>query len=84
MPKYNHDAPQTKGYNIIHDSFTNAKSVEALQKAVEKSIELIHQYRLDDYQAKRLEEYGLKRFNQINRELREIEHQRKSNRFKKH
>lgn len=63
--------------------FYNAKSVNELTKAVEKSLQIIKEYGVDHYQEQKLENLGMKRYNEIMLEMKRIDHERTSNRFKK-
>lgn len=54
---------QKDGYNKIFDSIQKSKNLKDLQKAVEDSLPIIQEYQLDDYQVKKLEECGLKKYN---------------------
>lgn len=72
-----------EGYNKIHDSITNAKSVNELLHAVENSLQLIKEYRLDDYQVKALEAYGMKKYERFLMEDRKLDHFCSTNKFKK-
>lgn len=54
---------QKDGYNKIFDAIQKSKNLKDLQKAVEDSVPIIQEYQLDDYQVKKLEERGLKKYN---------------------
>lgn len=54
---------QKNGYNQIFDMISKSKNVKELQKAVEASLPIIQEYQLDSYQVQRLEELGMKKYN---------------------
>lgn len=54
---------QKIGYNQIFDMISHSKNVKELQKAVEASLPIIQEYQLDSYQVQRLEELGMKKYN---------------------
>lgn len=68
------------GYNKIFDMFAKSKNLKELQKAVQLSFPIIQEYSLDEYQVKRLEEYGTNRYNQFLRNTAKLESAMQSNR----
>lgn len=72
-----------EGYNKIHDSITRAKNFAQLLTAIEASIKIIQDYKLDAYQQGRLEQYGVKKYDQLLIEQRRLESLAKHNKFKK-
>ena len=56
---------QKDGYTKIFDSIQKSKNLKELHKAVEASLPIIQEYQLDDYQVKKLEERGMKKYNSI-------------------
>jgi hypothetical protein len=83
MSYRNTDQKQKDGFGKIHDMFTAAKSVKELTAAVQKAIPMMKDFGLDDYQQKRLEEYGMKCFDKIMIRDRQLEQMCKTNKFRK-
>lgn len=71
---------QKDGYNIIHDSISKSRDIKQLQRAVEASIRIIQEYQLDAYQVQRLEEYGMKKYENIMLKEMRLGHEMQSNR----
>lgn len=83
MSYRNNDQKQKDGYNTIHDMLTAAKSMKELTLAVQKAIPMMKDFGLDDYQQKRLEEYGMKCYDRILIRTRQLEQICKTNKFRK-
>ena len=66
MPTYQDTATKT-AINQIHDSFTNAKTFDQLRRAAVAAQQLIKDNNIDAYQQERLEQYGIKRYNDLQR-----------------
>lgn len=77
------DQRNKDGYNQIHDMLTAAKTIAQLTKAVEAAIPMIQEFKLDSYQQQRLEDYGMKRFNDIQRRIDQMAFECSRNKFKK-
>ena len=71
------------GYNRIHDSITNAKTMNSLERAVEASLQIIKDCHLDDYQVSRLEQYGMKKYEQLMIEMSKLDRFASTNKFRK-
>ena len=54
---------QKDGYVKIFDMIAKSKNVKELQKAVEASLSIIQECKLDEYQVQKLEEHGMKKYN---------------------
>lgn len=71
---------QKDGYNQIHDMISKSRDVKQLKRAVESAMPLIQEYQLDAYQVQKLEEFGMKKYeNFIASEMR-MQHEIQSNR----
>lgn len=71
--KFNdHESSAKIGYNLIHDSFSNAKTLTDLQKAVKNSLQVIKTYKLDEYQVQQLEKHGMNCHRKFQRALTDI------------
>ncbi len=67
------------GYELVHDMFSSAKTHSELLTAVHKSIQIMKKYNLDSYQRDKLEQFGIRCFNNIDSIEREIAHIQKTN-----
>lgn len=84
MNKFNNESQIAKdGFNKIHDSITRCKNMNQLTKAVEASLQIIKDCHIDAYNVGRLEQYGMKKYEQILIEERRLESTLKNNKFKK-
>lgn len=52
-------------YNEAYDMITKAETITALTKAVEKSMQLISQYKMDEIQRNKLEHIATRKYEQI-------------------
>lgn len=81
QPQNENILKQKEGYNTIHDMFSKAKNHQELKKVALRASQLIKDFSLDAFQAERLEQYGIQRFNEIIRSeqntLYEITHNRR-------
>lgn len=74
---------QNDGYNVVHDLLSSAKSVDELTNAVNQSLQLMKQYNLDYYQQQKIEQFGIRCYNNIMRKQEEIARIQKANKIKK-
>lgn len=72
-----------EGFNRIHDSITNAKTINALRLAVESSLQIIRECHLDEYQVNKLEQYGMKKYEQLTIEMSKLDRFASTNKFRK-
>jgi hypothetical protein len=72
-------SPEKIAYNQIHDSFTNAKSFSQLRIAAVNAQQIIKDNNIDAYQAEKLEQYGIARFNEITRREDQLSRMASSN-----
>lgn len=70
-------------YNEIHDSFTKSSSFDELRRAAVKAEQIIRDNNLDQNQKERLEQYGIKRFNEIQRTNQQLSMLASTNKFKR-
>lgn len=71
---------QKDGYNQIHDMISKSRDVKQLQRAVEAALPLIQEYQLDSYQVQQLEQYGMKKYENILASEMRMQHEIQSNR----
>lgn len=71
---------QKDGYNQIHDMISKSRDVKQLQRAVEAALPIIQEYQLDSYQVQRLEEYGMKKYENFLASDMRMQHEIQSNR----
>jgi hypothetical protein len=72
-------SPEKIAYNQIHDSFTKAKSFNQLRIAAVNAQQIIKDNNIDAYQAEKLEQYGIARFNEITRREDQLSRMASSN-----
>jgi len=74
MPKVTTDttSEHREVYTQIFDMFTAAINFDQLESAALVAQDLIKQNRIDEESAMKLEEYGIQRFNKIQRDLNNI------------
>lgn len=84
MARFQDSSTKNKeGYNRIHDSITHAKTIAELTKAIEASLPIIQECKLDDYQTEKLEQYGMTKYNKLMVEMRRLQSFASNNKIKK-
>jgi hypothetical protein len=83
MARFQENNVNKNGYNQIHDSITHSKTMAQLKEAIEKAIPLMKQFKLDSYQQKKLEEYGIRKYENLLMEDHRIAQIAKHNKFRK-
>jgi len=84
MARFQDNSEQAKaGYDFIYNSIKDSKSIKQLTVAIERAIPLMQEFKLDDYQQDRLEQFGIRRYEQLVRENQQIEHIAKTNKIRK-
>jgi hypothetical protein len=71
---------QKDGYNQIHDMISKSRDVKQLKRAVENAMPLIQEFQLDAYQIQKLEEFGMKKYENFLASEMRMQHEIQSNR----
>jgi len=83
MPAFKQNNDSRDGFNKAYDLIQSSKNVQELTKAVEQCMQIVKSYGLDEYQQNRLEQLGMRRFNDFDKANRELDRICKHNKFKK-